>query len=113
MEEGKCSWNAYKNEEEANEKWLAENRAAIVFNHFGGSKTDKYEQYNKIHLAHCYTLHLESDSGKRTLYEKICSNDLVDLEEKVQALRSDSYSFCKAYIKIQRRCHIEIKRGKI
>jgi hypothetical protein len=63
--------------------WLRDHPDGFVFNHFGGSDP----AYNVIHPSACPHLHRAGDEGRRTVYAKLCSPDLAELERKLRALR--------------------------
>ena len=66
--------------------WLEVNPAGFVFNHFGG----RYGAMNVVHRASCSFLHRSRDEGRRTRYEKICSDDLECLVAVADRLRADA-----------------------
>jgi molybdate-binding protein len=79
---------AYRYKEIDYEDWLKHNQQGFVFNYC------HTPSLNKLHHANCSFLNRPKDSGVRTTYEKICSNSLLELEDKVVGLCNDAWSKC-------------------
>lgn len=80
--------------EEGFSKWLLANPDGFVFNFFGGA--DGLGYMNVVHRASCRHLHRPKDEGRRTVYEKRVSNNLLFLIAHVEQLRGDSWKRCGA-----------------
>jgi hypothetical protein len=82
------------------ERWLAEHPAGFVFNHFSGSDAS----FNVIHRSGCRHLWRENDAGRRTIYEKVCSESLESLEAEASRLRGgpDGWRACGACVQVRR-----------
>jgi hypothetical protein len=83
----------FKNDESGYVSWLRKNKNGFVFNNFGGSDPS----YNIIHKVDCRTLKRTSDEGSRTVVEKICFEDLRELEEEATRDRGSitDWNHCK------------------
>lgn len=66
---------------------------------------------NKIHKVECPYLWMKKDEGKRTTYEKVCSENFDELIEFVNVEMGISWSFCKGNIRFSvtdyMRCKIQ------
>jgi hypothetical protein len=75
---------SFKDNEECYSKWLASHRAGFVFNHLPSHGA----KLNVIHRANCRDLYRSADEGRRTVYEKVCSEGLDELEPEATRLRA-------------------------
>jgi hypothetical protein len=85
----------FSNDDVGYENWLEKNRSGYVYNQCGGKEGSK--TMNKIHRADCRYLFRKQDEGKRTtVFNKICSTSLEELEVYVQQLDGDTWVYCKS-----------------
>jgi hypothetical protein len=85
----------FKNNDLGYEKWLKEHPTGYVFNYL--RETESSADMNKIHRADCrHLLRCEEEGKLTTVYEKICSSSLIELEAHVYVLRGSSWEFCKS-----------------
>ncbi len=80
----------FQNDEDGYQEWRARNPRGFVFNHFGGREA----AYNVIHKATCWHLNRRADDSRRTVVEKIVSNDLGDLMATAERLTSGCWKRC-------------------
>ncbi len=78
-----ASVRAFKGDESGYAVWLSAHPRGYVFNHFGGSIAG----YNVLHRANCRWLARAVDEGRRTVVEKVCSEDFARLLEEANRLR--------------------------
>ena len=87
----------FNNDDSGYEEWLKQNQSGYVFNDCGGSVGSKTK--NKIHQADCHYLLRKKEEGKRTtVFKKICSTSLTELEEHVLQLKGNAWVNCKSCI---------------
>jgi hypothetical protein len=76
----------FKDDERGYQRWLRTHPRGFVFNHFGGSSPDD----DLMHTSRCDHLYRYEDHGRRTRVEKVCSDDLRELEAWADAERGRS-----------------------
>lgn len=78
----------YKNNDSGYEDWLEVHQSGFVFNFFGS------EANNIVHHANCGYLKRPSDNEKRTILEKICSDNYQELQTEIHQLCRDKWRKC-------------------
>ena len=86
----------FQNNEEGYEQWYANNPNGFIFNNFDSNDP----KYNVLHKASCSMLRRARDEGKRTRYEKWCSDSMQELIEHAnQKLGNNGWSECKTCLR--------------
>jgi hypothetical protein len=74
---------AFRRNEAGYEAWLDAHPSGFVFNHFGGGN----RAYNVLHKSACAWLRRPEHAGARTNIEKLCAEDLGELEAEAARVR--------------------------
>ncbi len=75
----------FEGDESGYAAWLRAHPHGYVFNHFGGSDA----RYNVLHRADCSWLARAVDEGRRTVVEKVCSEDITAIAKEANRLRAE------------------------